>query len=170
LHRSKGFFRHYRPTRVILSLTNNKKQMKKQFLIMLVAILGLSVATRAQGGGGFQRMSPEERVARIHSKLDSAFKLDAATFTALDTALVVLYRKQDAKMQELMAGGPGTIDRETMQAERKKYTDAQDEILKAVLNKDQYEIWKEKIQPSMRPQRPQGGGPGGPPAGGGGNN
>jgi hypothetical protein len=98
--------------------------MKKQFLIMLVAILGLSVATRAQGGGGFQRMSPEERVARIHSKLDSAFKLDAATFTALDTALVVLYRKQDAKMQELMAGGPGTIDRETMQAENSTLNEA----------------------------------------------
>ena len=57
-------------------------------------------------------------------------------------------------------------DRETMQAEMKKFSDAQDEILKAVLNKDQYEIWKEKIQPSMRPQRPQGGG-GMPPTGGG---
>ena len=64
-----------------------------------------------------------------------------------------------------MAGGPGSVDRETMQAEMKKFSDAQDEILKAVLSKDQYETWKEKIQPSMRPQRPQGGG--GP--GGGGN-
>jgi hypothetical protein len=143
--------------------------MKKQFLIMLVAILGLSAAAMAQpGGGGFQRMTAEERVARIHSKLDSAFKLDAAIFTALDTALVVLYRKQDEKRQELMSGG--MPDRETMQAEMKKFSDAQDEILKAVLTKDQYETWKEKIQPSMRPQRPQGGGPGGPPAGGGGNN
>jgi hypothetical protein len=45
----------------------------------------------------------------------------------------------------------------------KKFNDAQNEMLKAVLTKDQYEIWKEKIQPAMRPQR-QGGG--GPPGGG----
>jgi hypothetical protein len=64
-------------------------------------------------------------------------------------------------MEELMAGGPGSVDRETMMAERKKYSDAQDEILKAVLKEEEYTIWKEKIQPSMRPQRPSGGGGGG---------
>jgi periplasmic protein CpxP/Spy len=141
--------------------------MNKRFLVMLVALIGFTLATKAQGG--FQRMTAEERVARIHHKLDSAFKLDAATFTALDTALVTLYRQQDAKMRELMAGGRENMDRDAMQAERKKYSDAQEEILKAVLNKDQYEIWKEKIQPGMRPQRPQGqggGGFGGPPGGG----
>jgi len=47
-------------------------------------------------------------------------------------------------------------------AEMKKFSDAQDEILKAVLTEEQYTIWKEKIQPAMRPQRPPGmGGPGG---------
>ncbi len=45
-------------------------------------------------------------------------------------------------------------------AEIKKYTDAQDEILKAVLTEEQFTIWKEKIQPSMRPQRTPGGGRG----------
>ena len=61
-----------------------------------------------------------------------------------------------------MAGG--MPDREVFMAEMKKFTDAQDEILKAVLTEEQFGIWKEKIQPSMRPQR-QGGG--GPPGGGG---
>ena len=56
-----------------------------------------------------------------------------------------------------MAGG--MPDRETFMAEMKKFNDAQDEIMKAVLSADQFTIWKEKIQPSMRPQRPpQGGG------------
>lgn len=141
--------------------------MNKRFLITLTIALSLSGAAFAQpGGGGFQRMTVEERVARIHNKLDSAFKLGPEIFKVLDTALTVLYKQQDAKRQELMAGGPGSVDRETIQAEMKKFSDAQDEILKAVLNKDQYETWKEKIQPSMRPQRPQGGG--GPPQGGGG--
>jgi hypothetical protein len=45
-----------------------------------------------------------------------------------------------------------------MMADRQKYMDAQEAILKAVLTEEQYAIWKEKIQPSMRPQRPGGGG------------
>ncbi len=134
--------------------------MKKIFLL-LVASVALSVITYAQPGGGFQRRTPEERAAAIHQKLDSAFKLDATTLAKVDTAMVALFKAQDAKRQELMSGG--MPDRETMMAEMKKYSDAQDEILKAVLKEDQFTIWKEKIQPSMRPQR-QGGG--GPPGGG----
>jgi periplasmic protein CpxP/Spy len=140
--------------------------MNKKLIVLLFVFIANVAVSKAQGG--FQRATPEERVARIHQKLDSAFKLEAATFTALDTALVVLYRQQDAKMRELMAGGRDNIDRDAMQAERKKYSDAQDEILKAVLSKEQFEIWKEKIVPAMRPQRPQGqggGGFGGPPGG-----
>lgn len=135
--------------------------MKKIFLL-LVASVALSVITYAQPGGGFQRRTPEERAATIHSKLDSAFKLEASKLAMIDTALTVLYKRQDQRMQEIFAGGERP-DRETMMAERKKYTDAQDEILKAVLTQEQYATWKEKVEPSMRPQR-QGGG--GPPSGG----
>ncbi len=131
--------------------------MKKMFFLLLTAI-SLSAAVYAQPGG-FQRQTAEERVARVHHKLDSAFKLEPAKLATLDTALTVLYKKQDARMQEIFSGGERP-DRETMMAERQKYTDAQEEILKAVLTAEQYAIWKEKIQPSMRPQRPGGGGGG----------
>ncbi len=131
--------------------------MKKIFLL-LVASVALSVVTYAQPGGGFQRRTPEERAATIHAKLDSAFKLEASKLAMIDTALTVLYKRQDQRMQEIFAGGERP-DRETMMAERKKYTDAQDEILKAVLTQEQYATWKEKIEPSMRPQRQGGGGP-----------
>lgn len=130
----------------------------KKFFLMLVAAAGLATVTSAQGGGGGFRRTPEERAAVIHQKLDSAFKLDAAKLAQLDTALVALYKAQDAKRQELMAGG-SMPDRETMMAEMKKYTDAQDEMLKTMLSEEQYAIWKEKIQPSMRGPRPGGGGP-----------
>jgi hypothetical protein len=133
--------------------------MKHAFL--LLAFLGTVVIASAQPGGGIRR-TPEERVAVIHAKLDSAFKLESTKLAALDTALVALYKAQDAKRQELMAGG--MPDRETFMAEMKKFTDAQDEMLKAVLTPEEYNIWKEKIQPAMRPQRPGGGGP--PPGGG----
>jgi hypothetical protein len=128
--------------------------MKKILLLVAVSVT-LSVFAYAQPGMGM-RMTTEERVARVHSKLDSAFRLDKVVLTKMDTALTVLYKAQDAKRQELMAGG--MPDRETFMAEMKKYTDAQDEILKELLTKEQFDTWKEKIQPAMRPQRSQGGG------------
>lgn len=124
----------------------------KKIVVFLLAIL-IVTAVDAQPGS---RRTPEERAAALHQKLDSAFKLEPATLATLDTAIIALYKAQDTKRQELMAGG--MPDRETMMAEMKKYTDAQDEILKAVLTKEQFDIWKEKIQPSMRPQRQPGGG------------
>jgi hypothetical protein len=130
--------------------------MKKILLLIVVSFTLIVISYAQPGSGGMNRMTAEERVARIHQKLDSAFKLDKAKLTSLDTALTVLYKAQDAKRQELMAGG--MPDRETFMAEMKKYTDAQDEILKAVLAKEEFDVWKEKIQPSMRPQRTQGGG------------
>ncbi|MBM3416032.1 MAG: hypothetical protein FJY20_06210 [Bacteroidetes bacterium] len=138
----------------------------KKLGLAVITLFNLAVITSAQpGSGGFQRRTPEEKAAAIHHKLDSAFKLDASKLAMLDTALTALYRAQDAKRQELMAGG--NFDREKIQEEMKKFSEAQNEILKAVLTRDEYEIWKEKIAPSMRPQRPPGGG--GPPPGAGSN-
>lgn len=130
--------------------------MKKTFLALLCSF-SIAAMVNAQG---FQRQTPEERVAAIHAKLDSAFKLDPSKLATLDTALKVLYKQQDEKMQEMFSGGQRP-DRETMMAERKKYMDSRDEMIKAVLTADQFAIWKEKIEPSMRPQRPNMGGGGG---------
>jgi hypothetical protein len=121
----------------------------KKLLFSLVVMAALSVTASAQGG--FTRRTPEERAASIHTKLDSAFKLEPAKLATLDTALVVLYKAQDKKREELMAGG--TPDRETMMAEMQKYNESRDEMIKAVLTAEQFAIWKEKIEPSMRPQR-----------------
>ena len=135
--------------------------MKHLFSLVIAGFLAVS-AFAQPGGGVFQRQTPEQRAAAIHAKLDSAFKLPAEDLAKIDTAITVLYKKQDERMKEIFASGERP-DRETMQAERKKYTDAREEILKAMLTEEQYGIWKDKIEPSMRPQRPQGGGgfPGG---------
>ncbi len=130
--------------------------MKKMYLL-LAAMFAIAVVINAQPGGGFQRQTPEQRVAAIHAKLDSAFKLEASKFATLDTALTILFKRQDEKMMEMFSSGERP-DRETMMAERKKYSDARDEMLKAVLTEEQFGIWRDKIEPSMRPQRPTGGG------------
>ncbi|MEO7924779.1 MAG: hypothetical protein ABIR30_13940 [Chitinophagaceae bacterium] len=129
----------------------------KKISLALLGLFAVVITVSAQPGGGFQRQTPEQRVAAIHAKLDSAFKLEASKLSTLDTALTVLYKKQDERMTELFSGSERP-DRETMMAERKKYSDARDEMIKAMVTEEQFVIWKEKIEPSMRPQRPPGGG------------
>jgi hypothetical protein len=131
--------------------------MKKQMLLAATAAL-LSIATvNAQGGGNFQRRTPEERLKPVHEKLDSAFKLDAAKMALLDSVFMNSFREQDKKMDELRAGG-GQPDRDAMMAVRQKLTDERDAKLKAILTEAQMKTWKDEIEPSMRQQRGNGGG------------
>ena len=126
----------------------------KKLVFTLLAFFAIAASVSAQGA--FTRRTPEERAAQIHSKLDSAFKLEPSKLATLDTALIILYKAQDKKREEFMSGGT-QADRETMMAEMKKFSDSRDEMLKAVLMAEQFAIWKEKIEPSMRPQRQMGG-------------
>lgn len=140
--------------------------MKKQlfFTLLFASIVTISFAQPQGGGGMFQRRTPAERVAQVHQKLDSAFKLEATKLAMIDTALSVLYKKQDARMMEIrdaMMNGGERPDPEALREEMQKYNTAQEEILKAVLTAEQFTIWKEQIVPSMRPPRPNGGGGGG---------
>ena len=131
----------------------------KKILFCLFAIISIQSSSFAQGEGrgqgGFNRQTPEEQAAKIIHVLDSAFKLTPSNAAKLDTALTILYKAQNDRMREIMAGGERP-DRETMMAERKKYTDARDEMIKLMITKDQFAIWKDTIEPSMRPARPQG--------------
>ncbi len=126
--------------------------MKKQAL--LVAATVLSVAAMAQGGGNFQRRTPEERLKPIHEKIDSAFKLDAAKMAQVDTIFIQSFRESDKKMEEMRAAaGGGQMDRDAMRAARQQATDERNKKLKAVLTEEQLKIWKEQIEPTTMPQR-----------------
>jgi hypothetical protein len=125
--------------------------MKKQ--IVAAAVLGLFSITAVNAqGGGFQRKTPEERVQVIHQKLDSAFKLDGEKMKQVDEIFLTAYKESDKKMEEMRAGG-GEMDREAMMAARKKINDERDAKLKALLTAEQMKVWKEQIEPSLRPQR-----------------
>ncbi|MEO5947805.1 MAG: hypothetical protein ABIP79_13385 [Chitinophagaceae bacterium] len=131
----------------------------KKILITVLAIVAIHFTTFAQGGG-FQRQTPEEQAAKLVHVLDSAFKLTPANAAKLDTAFTVLFKAQNDRIKEIMAGGERP-ERETMMAERKKYSDARDEMIKMVITGEHFAIWKDTIEPSMRPQRPVGTGSGG---------
>lgn len=130
--------------------------MKQKVFLTAGLFFCLVMYSIAQPGGGFQRQTAEQRVAALHQKLDSAFKLAPEKLATLDSALTVLYKAQDAKMQEMMAGG--MPDRETMMAERKKYSDSRDEMIKMMLTEEQFKVWKEQILPTMPGNRGPGGG------------
>lgn len=123
--------------------------MKKITLLLLVSII-IAGSTYAQGG--FQRRTVEERVAIIHAKMDSAFKLEAAKAAEIDAVFTTFYKDQDKAREELMAGGERP-SREAMQEKMQPITEARDEKLKKILPEAQYEIWKKQIEPGMRPQR-----------------
>lgn len=122
--------------------------MKKQIVVIAVALFALMGTVNAQG---FQRRTVEERVAAVHGKLDSAFKPEATKMAAIDSVFKNYYIAQDKYRDDMMASG--NADREAMRAEMTKMAGERDDKLKKILTEDQMKIWKETIEPSMRPQR-----------------
>ena len=124
--------------------------MKKQFLLLATALLVGTTTMYAQGG--FQRQTPEERLKPIHEKIDSAFKLTAEKLAKVDSVFLESFKQQEAKMAELRSGGERP-DREAMMAMRQQLADERDNNLKEVLTEEQMKIWKNELEPSLRPQR-----------------
>ena len=129
--------------------------MKKRFLFFSVILFAGTIAVNAQGGGGgnFPRRTVEERVQTVHQKMDSAFKLDKVKLAQADSVFANYYRSTDKLREELMANGG---DRSAMREKMQPLTDARDKELQVVLGGDNFKVWKEVIEPSMRR-------PGGPP-------
>ncbi len=63
----------------------------KKMSLMLLASFALAVTVSAQGG--FQRRTVEERVASVHAKMDSAFKLDATKLAEVDAIFYNLLQR-----------------------------------------------------------------------------
>jgi len=123
--------------------------MKKQIVLMAIAAVVSISAANAQGG--FQRRTVEERVKSVHEKLDSAFKLDAAKMTQVDSIFTNYYKTVDKAREDMMASG--STDREAMRAKMQDMAADRDSKLKNVLTEEQMKTWKDSIEPSMRPQR-----------------
>lgn len=131
--------------------------MKKAiFLLITVAIAGIYTAN-AQGGG-FQRRTPEEQLKAVKEKLTD-LKLTPDQATKSDSTFMKYFRTRDKVFEEMRAGG-GQIDRDAMREKTQKMAADRDEELKKIFDETQYKKWKDEIEPSLRPQRRQGGGGG----------
>jgi periplasmic protein CpxP/Spy len=129
--------------------------MKKVILLLAIAITGV-LAVQAQGGGGFQRRTPEERLKLTKEKL-ADLKLDKDQTTKSDSVFMDHYKAQDKIFEEMRAAG-GAPDREQMREKMQKLAGERDEKLKKIFTEDQFKKWKDEIEPALRPQRGGGGG------------
>jgi hypothetical protein len=122
--------------------------MKKRFLLFAVILFAGTIAVNAQGGGGnFPRRTVEERVQAVHQKMDSAFKLDKAKLTQVDSIFANFYRNTDKAREDLMASGG---DRSQMREKMQPYVDGRDKELAVLLGDENFKTWKDVIEPSMR--------------------
>ena len=131
--------------------------MKKQLVLMLMAVMFSITAANAQGGGGM-RQTPEERTKATIEKM-APLNLSADVKVKADSIIANFYTTQQKTMEEMRTGG--SFDREAWQVKRKEFADARDAKLKLIFTEDQMKQWIEVIEPSTRPQRPAGGGGGG---------
>lgn len=125
--------------------------MRLKIPFFILFLIGFAPAGDAQPQ--FPRRTVEERVALVHSKMDSAFKLEPAKAAEVDSVFAQYYRASDKAREDLMATGERPT-REQMQEVMQPLTEAREKKLKQILPENQYEIWKKEIEPSLRPQRP----------------
>jgi len=114
----------------------------KKFLLICCFLIGITAVSRAQGG---MRMSPEDRVAALKTKLNLTDDQSAK--------ILVIYKSAAAKRDSVMSAGG---DRSAM---RPIMMDANQKI-QAVLTDDQKVAYK-KMMDDMRAKMQSGGGGGG---------
>ena len=125
-------------------------------ILFLTILFTGTVAVNAQGGG-FQRRTVEERVQAVHQKLDSAFKLDQTKLAQSDSVFANFYRSTDKTRDEMMSAG-GQPDFQAMREKFQPFVEDRDKKLQGILTTDQFKVWKDAIEPSLRQRRPGGGG------------
>jgi hypothetical protein len=129
--------------------------MNLKITLMISSFVLLAAISNAQGG--FQRRTVEERVQIAQQKFDSAFKLDKAKLSETDSVFANYYRAQDKVREDMMSGG-GQPDFHAMREKMQPLMDDRDKKLQGILTADQYKTWKDEIEPSLRPRRPNNGG------------
>jgi hypothetical protein len=125
--------------------------MKKQLVLMVMAVMFSITAVNAQGGGG-QRMTPEERTKATMEKME-AVKMDEDRKVKVEAVIAEFNTTSPKEMAAIRESGG---DREAMMAKRKELAEARDKKLKEILTEAQMKQWKDEIEPSLNP--PRGGG------------
>lgn len=119
---------------------------------LFVALLLMATTTMfAQGGG--QRMTVPERVKATMDKITPPLALNDTQVTSTTTVFTDFYTAQNKMREDARASGVRP-DRSAFQ----KMADDRDAKLKDIFTADQYTKFKNEVEATLRPQRPQGSG------------
>ena len=124
--------------------------MKTKITMFIALLFAATISTNAQQG--MQRRTVEERVKSAMDKLTTPLNLDTAEQSKTTAVFTDFYTAQDKMREDARASG-NRPDRSVFE----KMTNDRDEKLKAIFTDDQYKKFKDEVEPTLRPQRQQGG-------------
>ena len=124
--------------------------MKNKFVLFLALMIAGVTGVQAQGGnGGGQRMTVEERVKSVMTRITDSLGLKKEQLSGTETAFTNYYNAQN-KLREGLE--PGT---RPDQAQMDKLIADRDVELKKVFTEAQFKQFKEVLEPNMRRRGPR---------------
>ncbi len=125
--------------------------MKTKISMLIALLFAITLGANAQQG--MQRRTVEERVKAAMDKISDTLQLNQDQQQKTSAVFTDYYTTMDKMRADARASG-NRPDR----SEFEKMMNDRDEKLKAIFTDDQYKKFKDNVEPSMRPQRRQGGG------------
>ena len=123
--------------------------MKTKLTMLVALIFAATISIHAQQG--MQRRTVEERVKSDMDKILDPLKLDKAQQDKTKDIFTEYYTSQDKMRADARASGTRP-DRSV----REKLANDRDDKLKSIFTEDQFQKFKNDIEPTLRPQRSQG--------------
>jgi protein CpxP len=123
--------------------------MKTKISMLVAFLFAATLCTQAQQG--MQRRTVEERVKFAMDKISDPLKLDQTQQDKTTAVFTDYFTTQDKMREDARASG-NRPDRSVME----KNINDRDEKLKTIFTDDQFKKFKDEIEPTLRPQRPQG--------------
>ncbi|MBK7098033.1 MAG: hypothetical protein IPH58_06370 [Sphingobacteriales bacterium] len=131
--------------------------VKAKILILLTVIICLvaPLSSKAQ-----QDKVIEKKVALVHQKFESILKDDISKLNEIDNIFTEFYTQQEKIKNNIqkpaapgMAQGFAGQDFQSVRKQNEKVIATRDEKLKKALSPDQYKIWMDEIEPSLKGKR-----------------
>ena len=124
--------------------------MKTKITMFIALLFAITINANSQG---MQRMTVAERVKATMDKLATPLNLDTAEQSKTAAVFTDFYTAQ-TKMREDARTSGTRPDRSVFE----KMMNDRDDKLKAIFTDEQYKKYKDEVEATLRPQRPQGGG------------
>ena len=114
----------------------------KKVLVVLFLLAGSVSLSKAQGQGGFQQRSPEERVKMQMERLPQTLNLSDDQKAKISALYLGQGKSRDSLFTAMRDGG----DREAMRAKMMEMNAASDKKILALLNEEQQKVYSAYVK------------------------